>query len=342
VTEDAMTSSACLAARQAVAVMDRSHFGRLLVTGANRLDLLHRITTNDLRSIGPGQGAQTVLLTEKGRIIDDLRLYARGDDYYLITSPGNQARVRERIEKLRMRDDVTLEDVTAITAMFSLVGPLSAGLLESAAGAPRMEEIPLHHHAHLVIDGHALLAARTTDMGGSGFNLIVDAGAAPSVWAALLDRGRTLGVRTLDAQAWEMLRIERGVPAFGRELTDEHNPLEARLDAAISWNKGCYVGQEVVVRLHSRDKVAKLLMGLRLEPGSVPPAGSPIESPGRPGIEAGRLTSVAAAAHLGCVIGLAYVRTECCAAGTRLVIVSEGGRVSAEVSELPFRAPPRP
>ncbi|HEY3176570.1 MAG TPA: aminomethyltransferase family protein [Candidatus Polarisedimenticolia bacterium] len=327
-----------LAAKGTVAVMDRSNAGRLRVGGAKRFDLLNRLTTNDLRSIGPGQGARTALLTDKGRIIDDLRLYAREGDYFLVTSPGNALAVKTHIEKLRFRDDVTLEDVTGSTALIALFGPQSAHLLEGVAHAHHLGDIPLHHHVELAIDGRTFLAARTTGLSGSGFDLVAAADAAPRIWRALFERGQAYGVSPLGEEAWEMVRIESGVPRFGRELTEEHNPLEARLEEAISWKKGCYVGQEVVARLDSRQKVSKLLVGLWLEPGPVPEAGSPIESPDRPGLQTGRLTSVAPSLDFRRVIGLGYVRNEHSAEGTRLVVAAPDDRVNAEVSDLPFHA----
>ena len=128
------------------------------------------------------------------------------------------------------------------------------------------------------------------------------------------------------------------MPRFGRELTEEHNPLEARLDDAISWTKGCYVGQEVVARLDSRQKVSKLLVGLWLEPGPVPEAGSPIRATGPQGreIDTGTLTSVVPSLDLRRVIGLGYVRNENTAPGMSLVVASTEDRVGAEVAELPF------
>ena len=327
-----------LSGKGTVAVMDRSQHGRLRVSGTKRLDLLNRLTTNDLRSLAPGQGARTCLLTDKGRLIDDLRLYARDQDLLLLTSPGNAVRVKETIEKLRFRDDVTLEDVTGATAMISLFGPQSARLLEAVTRAHHLGDLPPHHAAELSIDGAGFLAARTADLGGLGFHLIVAGETAPAIWSALLSRGDPYGVSPMGEEAWEMLRIEAGLPRFGRELTEEHNPLEARLDEAISWTKGCYVGQEVVARLDSRQKVSKLLVGLMLEPGPLPEAGSPIHRQDATGreVEIGRLTSVAPSLDLRRVIGLGFVRNEHSAPGTPLVVVSPEDRVGAEVAELPF------
>ncbi len=328
-----------LSAKGTVAVMDRSNHGRLRVSGAKRFDLLHRLTTNDLRNLQAGQGAETALLSERGRLIDHLRLYAREDFYWLVTSPGNQRRVKQQVERLRFRDDVTLLDATPATAMIALFGPQSAHLLEGLAHAQHMGDLPPHHARELTVDGVAFLAARTADVGGSGFNLIVEAGRAGALWASLLQRGGSYGVSPLGEEAYEMLRIERGVPRFGRELTEEYNALEAGLGAAISWTKGCYVGQEVIARLDSRHKVSKWLVGLWLEPGPLPEAGSPVEPADRPGLEVGRLTSVAPSLDLRRVVGLAYVRNEHAAPGTRLVVASPEDRVAAEVADLPFRAP---
>jgi glycine cleavage system T protein (aminomethyltransferase) len=173
-----------LSAKGTVAVMDRSNRGRLRVTGAKRLDLLNRLTTNDLRTLAPGQGAQSCLLTDKGRLIDDLRLYVREGFLYLIASPGNQLRVKETIERLRFRDDVTLEDVTTATAMISLFGPQSTHLLEALARPSRLAGLPLHHHVELSLDSTTFLAARTEGLGAGGYDLIVEVQDAPSVWAA--------------------------------------------------------------------------------------------------------------------------------------------------------------
>ena len=327
-----------LAGKGTVGVMDRSHCGRLRVTGAQRLDLLQRLTTNDLRGLAAGTGTQTVMLTDKGRILDDLRLYAGENDLLLLTSAGNAAAVRAHIEKYRFRDDVAVEDVTSATAMISLYGPQSAHLLEWLTGAKHLADLPLHHVASLTIDGLPLRAARTADVGGSGFHLILEAGAAPRVWVACFERGASHGVAPLGEEAWEMLRIEWGVPRFGREITQERNPLEAGLDAGISFTKGCYIGQEVVARLESRQKVARQLVGLWLEPGPAPSEGSPIEASDRPGLAIGTLTSAAPSLDFRRLLGLGYVGTERSAPGVRLEVISDGDRIGAVVASLPFKS----
>ncbi len=329
-----------LAAKGTVAVMDRSHYGRLRVAGAKRLDLLNRLTTNEVKCLVAGEGTQTALLTDKGRMIDVLRLSAREDFLWLLTSPGNQARVMEHIASLRFRDEVSLEDATAATAMISLFGPQAAHLLGAAARAHHFDDLPEEGCRAMEIGGTQVTVIRTRGLGAPpGFDIIADAAGAPAVWQRLFAEGVPYGASPMGEEAWEMLRIECGIPRFGRELTEEHNPLEAGLSSAISFKKGCYVGQEVIARLDSRQKVSRQLVGLWLEPGPVPPPSSPIEAPGQAGSPVGMLTSVAPSLDFRRVIGLGFVRLEHGAAGTSVAIVDGNDRYGAVVSDLPFTKP---
>ena len=325
-----------LAAKGTVAVMDRSHDGRLRVSGSKRLDLLNRLTTNEVKSLAPGQGARTALLTDKGRLIDLLRVSAREDFLWLLTSPGNQTRVMDHIAGLRFRDDVSLEDVTSTTAMISLFGPQAAHLLGAAAHAHHLEDLAVEGSREMEIGGTLVTVIKSRGLATPGFDIIADAAGAPAVWQRLFAEGAPYGASPMGEEAWEMLRIECGIPRFGRELTEEHNPLEAGLADAISFKKGCYTGQEVIARLDSRQKVSRRLMGFWLEPGPVPPASSPIEAPGQGGTPAGVLTSVAPSLDFRRVIGLGYVRNEHAAAGTRVAIVDGDDRIGGVVTELPF------
>jgi len=325
-----------LAAKGTVAVMDRSHDGRLRVSGSKRLDLLNRLTTNDVKSLAAGQGARTALLTDKGRLIDVLRVSAREDSLWLLTSPGNQTRVMDHIAGLRFRDDVSLEDVTSTTAMISLFGPQAAHLLGAAAHAHHLEDIPMDGCREMEIGGTQVTAIKSRGLRAPGFDIIAEAAGAPAVWQRLFAEGAPYGASPLGEEAWEMLRIECGIPRFGRELTEEHNPLEAGLADAISFKKGCYVGQEVIARLDSRQKVSRQLVGIWLEPGPVPSASSPIEAPGQEGSPIGVLTSVAPSLDFRRVIGLGYVRNEHSATGTKVAIVDGDDRIGGVVTELPF------
>lgn len=327
-----------LAGKGTVAVADRSHFSRLRVTGAKRLDLLHRITTNHVKDLRAGDSAETILCTDKGRIVDQLFLYVDEDAYIMVTSPNRGERVKETIEKVRFRDDVTLEDVTRSTAMLSLFGPESGRLLDWIAQTS-LKDVKLHHWKRIHIDRIPVMAARTAGIGGDGFDLIVDAAGGSAVWTALFREGASYGVNPLGSEAYEMLRVEYGVPAHGREITEEFNPLEARMDAAIHWNKGCYTGQEVIARLDSRNKIQRFLTGFLIDRGGVPEPRSRVFAASQ---EIGVITSVVPSLELGRIIALGYVRNGHESPGTRVEIHSSGDVLGAEVAALPFRSPHAP
>jgi len=328
-----------LAGKGTVGAIDRSHFGRLRISGAQRLDLLHRITTNDVKGLAPGQGTETVMCTEKGRIIDRLLLHADADHLLAVTSPNMQGTIKQFVEKVRFRDDVTLEDVTHATAMISLLGPESGRLLEWVTRGTVNDLKPNQWKRLSIARAPVFIARLSGCVGGDGFNLVVDAPSGNAVWKEIFAEGGSYGLIPMGSEAYEMLRVEFGVPAHGRELTEEINPLEARLDNAVHWSKGCYTGQEVIARLDSRHKVQKFLVGLLIDMGGVPEPRSRIFA-GK--AEVGVVTSVVPSLEMRRIIALAYVRNEQSAPGTRLEIHSGGGEIGAEVAALPFRPGPSP
>lgn len=326
------------AGKEGIGITDGSHFGRLRVSGAQRLDLLHRITTNHVEDLKAGHGARTILCTGKGRIVDDLLLYADDDQCVLVTSPNKATAVREAIERARSRDDVTLEDVTTSTAMIALVGPESARLVERVAGAS-VTELPLHHWRRVQIDGVPVIAARSHRVGGGGFNLIMEAGHGNAVWRWLSREGEPLGAAPIGAEAVEILRVELGVPAHGRELTEEVHPLEARLDAAVRRDESAGTGRERGERPGARQEVRRLLVGFLMDEEAVPELRSRVYVASE---EVGVITSVAPSFEMGRVIALGYVLAAHEKPGTRVRIRSAGADVGAAIAALPFVSAPQP
>lgn len=323
-----------LSGKGTVAAIDRSHWGRLRLTGANRLDLLHRITTNDVKGLPAGHGAETVMCTDKGRIIDRLTLHADTESTWIVTSPNMAEEIKALIEKVRFRDDVQIEDLTHKTAMITLFGPASSRMLEWVS-RDQVHGLAPHAWKRLTIAGVPAATARLTAcIGGDGFNLMVDESGAGVVWKEIFAEGGSYGLNPMGSEAHEMLRVEFGVPAHGRGLTDEFNPLEARLDAAIHWSKGCYTGQEVIARLDSRHKVQRFLVGLLIDQGGVPEPRARIFVGKN---EVGLVTSVVPSLEMRRIIALGYVRNEHSEPGTRLEIHSGGAVLGAAVSALPFK-----
>ena len=320
-------------ARKGVAMIDRSHLGRLEMSGTDALDLLHRLSTQDLAGLEAGQGALTVLTSEKGRIIDLVAVHHLGDRLLLVTAPNNQDSVAGWLDKYTIIEDCTTSDVTDDTALLAVLGPKAPQLAERLAGRP-VTDLPPFHHVLGQVNGIRFHLARASEPADGGFHLILDNRAELArLQASVLEAGHDLGVRAIGEAAYATLRIEAGLPAFGTEMDERFNPLEAGLQPFISFDKGCYIGQEVVARLDTYDKVQKRLMGLLL------PAGSPADDGTRlfaEGKEAGFVTSAALAPSRDRPIALGYIRSRYAEAGTLLSLESDSAQAEAEVVELPF------
>lgn len=309
------------AALEGVVWYNGSAGGRLRLTDRDRADLLHRLSTNDIRGLAPGNGRRTVLVNHIARIIDVLTVYALPEHLLVTTSPGQHTAVVNLLRRnIFFQDRVGVEDLTESTVAYHLYGPQAAALVAQISTIDPADW-PVHHIQAAEIAGAQGWIARTLPIGGAGF----------IVFGRTEDRelleGALAGVPRLSAATFDVLRVEQGYGAFGHELSLDYIPLETRLTHAVSFTKGCYVGQEIIARMESRNRLAKQLMGLRLaQPVS---AGGKLS---REGKEMGDLTSVVDSPRFG-PIGLAYVRTAAAEPGTTIE-VADG--VSAEVIELPF------
>ena len=316
------------AARRGVALSPFPPRGILRLTGADALDLLHRLSTQHLLSLHPGAGAATVLTNEKGRVLDLLTVLRFDTHLFVLTSHGNQGAVRAWIEKYTITEDVETVDVTESTAVLSLFGAHAANVVERGVGSTAASLAP-YHHAPVSLDGVPATAVRLPAPVEPGYALIVDAASATNVRDALLKAG----VVDMSPDTFEALRVEAGIPAFGHEFDERYNPLEARLKDHISWNKGCYIGQEVVARLDTYDKVQRHLRGLLFSPDSpIPAVETHVEAGGK---EAGHVTSSAYSPSFKRPIALALVRRAYAAPETRLT-VRTSPTIEVEVVDLPF------
>jgi folate-binding protein YgfZ len=283
------------------AVLDRSDAGRLLVTGDDALDLLNRLSTNELATLEIGAGAATVLTTNKGRIVDLLHVHRSEDRLVVFTSPGNQQRVAEWIDFYTFVEDVEVEDVTGETAMLSLTGLDSTKFLDGLTDG-QASSLATYGRLSAQISDVAAEVYRSDFLGSPSFDIVVDAEHRDSLFGVLTDVGAT----PAGGDVIEALRVQRGIPAFGKELTEDYNPHEANLVHHVSFSKGCYIGQEVIARLQTYKKVSKYLVGLRWE-GESPATGSFLTHDGK---RVGVVTSVARMPHTGANLGLGYVRKE--------------------------------
>jgi folate-binding protein YgfZ len=295
-----------------VGLVDRSERGKLALTGAEAKDFLHGQVTNDIEALEPGRGCYAAFLTHKGKMLGDLRVLDLGDELFLDTERVALQELFNMIRRYKLGRDVELHKRTVERALLSLVGP---GARE-AAGAAGLG--PAEHDSAARELGGVPVRLVATDV---GVDVLCDAERAGEVKAAL-------SVPEVSEAAAEVVRVERGRPRYGLDLDDSVIPQEAGLnERAVSFTKGCYVGQETVARLHYRGRPNRHLRGLRLSQPAAP--GEPLRLGER---EVGRLgTSVVSPAHGP--IALAIVRREASPGDT--LAVGDGG-VSAIVVELPF------
>ncbi len=306
-----------------VAIADERAAGRIFMRGRDRAALLHRLSTNDIERLKPNEGTLTVLTTPIGRIIDVLTVHALDDALLIITSPDQGPPVfRHLRQNIFFNDQATLEPAGRTHAQIAVYGPQAARVLAELTGAEI--HLPLHGITTATLAGVSLLMARRKPIGGDSFTLYLPSDGYDAVHAAL----RGAGAATLDAETLDVLRVEQGYGAFGRELSQEYIPLETGLLDAVSFTKGCYVGQEIIARMESRGRLAKRLCGLRLSQPVAAPA--KLQADGK---DAGDLTSAVVSPQFG-PIALAYVRTAYAEPG--MIVEVAGSAATASVVELPF------
>jgi tRNA-modifying protein YgfZ len=313
------------AARARCGVVDRSDLGRLIATGPDLLDLLHRLSTGDVKGLKPGEGRPTVLTSPKGRIVERLFVHHLGaDGVLLVAGPDAAPRVLAHLKKFTFAEDTGLSDLTPSTAAHAVVGPSWA----DAARAAGLPELPPFGAAACQIAGARVRVVRTNGFDARGVLVICDRGDGSRVRTALVAAAESIGGVAMDAAALEAWRVLERLPAAGAELTEDHNPLEAGLRDAVSFTKGCYVGQEVVARLNTYDKVSRELVRLDLAPGAPAPArGAAVRSEGR---EVGVITSSVLLPGGDAAVALAYVKSRDIPKGESVLTVDDGGSAGSE------------
>jgi tRNA-modifying protein YgfZ len=337
------------AVRKTSGVRDRSDEGRLRVTGPDRAAWLQGLLTNDIAAVKPGGGCYAAYLTPQGRMISDVRVLERGDFMLLDVPAAQKAFVLERLTTFIIMEDVAVDDVTPSLARVAVYGPGAAALLERVLKVDdRTPVASLAEHASTVaqLDGHPVVIAGSRELAGAGSGDAGDARAGFDVYCpapvkeALLRAFVAAGAEPIADNAWHALRIEAGRPLFGVDMTTETIPLEAGIeDRAISFTKGCYVGQEIIIRVMHRGggRVARKLVGLRPVATTSPDDTIAADTPLFAGEKSiGRITSAAWSPHFGQWIAMGYVQRESAEAGTHITIGEAASGRQAEVTALPF------
>jgi folate-binding protein YgfZ len=320
------------------AVLDLSFRSRLCVLGADRARFLNGQVTNNVKSLQPGQGCYAALTTNKGRMQSDLNIHCLAEELLLDFEPGLTRTVTERLEKFIVADEVQVVDVAPHYGLLSVQGPAAAQVVEAIglfAALPTREFDSVKASDATLGEVYVVHLLRT---GSVGFDLFAPVAAMGAVADKLIAAARQLGGCAAGWQALETARIEAGIPRFGADMDESNLPHETGMEPrAVSYTKGCYIGQEVINRIRSFGQVTRALRGLRLPDTlpALPVRGDKLVADGK---EVGHITSVLASPALRMNIALSYVRKEHNAVGTRLTLRSQGGEWPVQIVELPFRA----
>ena len=311
------TESEFRAAQTGAVIVNRNVEGRVRVVGRDRLDLLQRMSTNELNSLPVGEARQTVLTTAVARIVDAPWVLNRGGEVLMLTGPGRATAVRRWLAGyIFFRDEIKLEDASAEFSQFALFGKEAA----SAAEAVMAGSGTLAHNHFIERDG--VLVLRGRPLAGDGFHLVMPAAQFEPLWA----RAVASGAVAASEETYQLLRLAAGVPEAGHELTEDYIPLETDLWDAVSFTKGCYIGQEIIARMESRGKLARRLSGIVLDApvavGAEVRAGESV---------VGTVTSAGVLPTIG-PAALSVIKTGACEAGTEVTVGEVRGRVVA----LPF------
>jgi folate-binding protein YgfZ len=314
---DGKDTAAIQTAREGVVVCDRSEWGIIRVADDDRLRFLHNQSTNDFQRLKPGEGCDTVMVTSTARTIDLVTGYVLDDAVFLLVSPGRRHFLLQWLDRyIFFTDKVQLTDITEDTGTFSLIGPGSDAMIEKL-GAGSLIGQP--YGSHILVDG--LRVAVGSGLALPGYTLIFPIAQKQKIWEQILE----YGALELSDRGWEILRILQGRPAPDLELTDDYNPLEVGLWQTVSFNKGCYIGQETIARLNTYKGVKQYLWGIRLnapvEPETIITIGDE---------KVGKLTSYTETpdGHFG----LGYIRSKAGGVGLKVQV----GETAGEVVSIPF------
>ena len=332
------------AVRNSVGISDVSYRGRYSLTGEDRAKFLHRIISNDIENLSVEEGTYATLLTNRGKIIADLNVYILEDIIGIETASETTESLFNELDKYIIADDVEMSDLTAETGAIAVHGPKSSDLVQSVLGMNDLANLPERHHRFHeagTLFNNAVVCVRTDTTGEIGYTLYTAAEGLEPLWQRLMREGAQFKVQPIGWNALESLRIEAGIPKYGTELTDSVIPLEAELEHAIDFEKGCYIGQEIVARMKYRGHPNRLLRGIIIDSVTTSPECPEIHQDAQvySGDKAvGWITSSTFAPTLGKPIAMAYVRMAVTEAGGRVQVETSKGRVDGTISLLPFSA----
>lgn len=317
---------------QEAGLLDLSVQGVAELRGRDRSRFLHGMVTNDIRNLSPGQGCYALMLTPRGRILTDMRVLCLEEALMLVVDADLMEKDLGLLRKYIIADQVEVIDRSADLAILSLQGPKAAEALAGLCPEQSLPEAPFEHRL-IQLGNLTARCARMRRTASGGYDLMVSEAQSVDLWNLLLQAGEPAGLQPVGLEAWNVHRLEAGIAWYGIDMDEARIPLEVGLEEAISYDKGCYIGQEVVARATYRGQVNRKLMGVVLSSGEPAQGGDKIF---RNGQEVGWVTGSAYSPRLRRAIALAYVRKEAWDPGAAVAVETGGVRTDAEVTQVPF------
>jgi len=314
----------CGAARESVVIFDTNWHAFIELTGRDRVKYLHAISSNNIQVLETGHGTLALLLNPQGRIQTEIEVYALPEKLLVLTHASAREQTVALLRKYVIGSQVQIEDLTDQMGSFSVEGPRAAVIIEQACGV-KLEDMAEMSIRDVTIEVIPCRMVRLSHFGELGGEVIAGRDCLPSLWGKLLAGVRAHGGEPIGMGTLNALRLEAGVPWFPADFNDGMIPHEAALENThISFNKGCYTGQEIVERVRTRGHVNRKRVGLKFSTVAPPPPGTKIRAGG---VEIGFVTSSAFSPAAAPAIGMGYVRREQFEPGS--VVEFEGG--TAEV-----------
>jgi len=314
-----------------VAIVDRADRGILEVSGKDRSNWLHNLTTNVVKTLAPGDGKYAFATIVQGRILFDLNVIVRPDNLRLDIARCFFKEAKAHFDKYIIMEDVSLRDCGDAFVLFGVAGD-RASEVATTLGVSQMTAMADLGNVEVELNGVSCLFVRNNFCGTAGFDLHVPADAAADVWSAMTDPDGRFRATPAGQQAIEVRRVEAGIPRSGVEITSEYLPAETmQFDRAVSYQKGCYLGQEVIERMRTREKVARRLVRLETAGDVVANCGDVIVHDDS---KVGSVTSAVKSIATRRPLALGYVKSAVSDPGTKVVVCNRTGKLDATVSAL--------
>jgi aminomethyltransferase len=321
------------AIRGGVAVLDLSDAGKLQISGKNSVQFLNGVISNDVKSLKLHEGVLAAFPTIQGKLLALCRVYNLGEYLLLELDAINREKIFKNLSRFVPAGEFIVTDVSDQFALYSLQGPRTMELIEALTSQPIDER--QYKIGEWQIAGARVFIASHSRCGETGFDIFVPTEFSQKVLETILERGVIFGARRAGSGAFEIARIEAGVPREGVDAGEYYIILESELEAAVSYTKGCYLGQEIIARIHWRGEPAKRLRGLLTDADQPPQPGAELFD--GEGKKVGEITSIARSFALDRFIALGYVHRYHLTPGTKFTLKQGGAEIGrAELVELPF------